>query len=145
MPPYNIDGTLLHGVRAPLTVRELYRDWLSDAAAGYRPSDRHEYIKSDKMDVLYQGMGQAARQMPRLQIMRLSLLDHHCAGPESGEFLEFNRDKDARVARLKINTQWDYRIGEEVISAWGLEGETAEQFRRTMNVTLPWYVEPRED
>ncbi|OJJ74820.1 hypothetical protein ASPBRDRAFT_27815 [Aspergillus brasiliensis CBS 101740] len=146
MPPYNIDGSLLLGLRAPLRVEQLFQGWLSDDFSTNTPTDQREYIKSDQMGVLYQAMGQAARHMPRLQIMRLSLLHYrYRTGIESGEFLEFNRGKDARIAHLRINTQWGYQIGEEVISAWGLEEETAEQFRRTMDVTMPWYVEPRED
>lgn len=96
------------------------------------------------MSVLYQAIGEAARQMPRLDSVCLSLLNFR-TGEESRESLKFSRDKNARTARLRINTQWEYRLGEEVISAWGLEGDVAEEFRRTMDVTLPWYVEPRED
>lgn len=138
-----VTGSTLLGVDPPLTRSHL----LFEGAYSWKwRCDRWEYIKCDDIGILYQAMGQAARQMPRLQRMRLSLLNYHSnMGSESGEYLDFNREKDARIAHLRINTQWGYQIGEEVISAWGLEGETAEQFRRTMDVTLPWYVEPRED
>ncbi|KAL3260031.1 hypothetical protein ABHI18_004860 [Aspergillus niger] len=137
MPPYDIDGSPLLCLDPPLT-----REDLLLAIDGF--SNRREYIRSANMSVLYQAIGQAARQMPRLDSVCLSLLKFR-TGEESRESLNFSRDKNARTARLRINTQWEYRLGEEVISAWGLEGDVAEESRRTMDVTLPWYVEPRED
>ncbi|GAT27143.1 similar to An01g06790 [Aspergillus luchuensis] len=140
VPPYNEDGSPLLGLDPPLTREAARRESLVNPPPKDRFSDRREYIKSADLGILYRAMGTAAQRMPRLQIMGLSLLNYR-TGEESNESLEFSRDKSARIAHLRINTQWGYRPGMEVISAWGLEGAVAEEFYHTMDVVLPWYVE----
>ncbi|PYH36898.1 uncharacterized protein BO87DRAFT_457203 [Aspergillus neoniger CBS 115656] len=140
VPPYNEDGSPLIGLDPPLTREAAVRESLANRSPKDRFPDRREYIKSADIGILYRDMGKAAQRMPRLQIMGLSLLNYR-TGEESNESLEFSRDKSARIAHLRINTQWGYRPGMEVISAWGLEGAVAEEFYETMDVVFPWYVE----
>lgn len=133
-------GSPLLGLDPPLTREAAVQESLANPPPKDRYSDRREYIKSADLGILYRAMGTAAQRMPRLQIMGLSLLNYR-TGEESDESLEFSRDKSARIAHLRINTQWGYRPGMEVISAWSLEGAVAEEFYNTMDVVLPWYVE----
>jgi hypothetical protein len=87
-------------------------------------------IRSDEVDKLYSAMGKAAQRMPQLRYLEVSLRG------ENGDWecLMFSRNLETQEAHLKISTEWGYDLGEEVITAWALEGEKAEEFRTKWSI-----------
>lgn len=87
-------------------------------------------IKSSQVDKLHKAMGHAAQKMPRLRRLKFSFRGE-IGEAGSNEYLDFSRDLATGRTRLNINTEWQYTMGEGLISAWGLKGEKADEFRDT--------------
>lgn len=90
-------------------------------------------IQSQELDALYQAMGQAVQRMPRLRLLKFSLRGEN-TDAEDSEFLEFSRDETSRETQLKMGTEWNYHLGDDVLAAWSwcLEGEKAKELRQTL-------------
>lgn len=73
--------------------------------------------------------------MPRLHKFKHSFrgADSDCG---SFEYLDFKRDFVTGQTRLEISSEWEYKMGEGVVSAWGLKGETADEFREKGCVSM---------
>ncbi|OJJ78801.1 uncharacterized protein ASPGLDRAFT_78010 [Aspergillus glaucus CBS 516.65] len=72
-------------------------------------------IKSSQVDKLYKAMGHAAQKMPRLRRLKFSFRGE-IGEAGSNEYLDFSRDLATGRTRLNINTEWQYTIGEGLIS-----------------------------
>ncbi|RHZ49205.1 hypothetical protein CDV55_101705 [Aspergillus turcosus] len=96
--------------------------------------DARGLIRSHEVDKLYSAIGKAAQRMPRLRFLEFKFRDE-TPRQVDWECLTFYRDRKTGGAELMIGTVWEYDLGEEVITAWGLEGEKAEKFR------TDWMVE----
>ncbi|GIK04040.1 hypothetical protein Aspvir_008115 [Aspergillus viridinutans] len=124
-PPYTADGKWILEVdpnREPLMeMADFDNGWNYDEL-GF---DARGLIRSDEVDKLYSAMGKAAQRMPRLRYLEFGFRG------ETGDWesLIFSRNLQTREAHLEISTEWEYDLGDEVITAWGLEGEKAEEFR----------------
>jgi hypothetical protein len=95
--------------------------------------DARGLIRSDEVDKLYSAMGKAAQRMPRLRFLEFRFRGE-TPSQEDWECLLFFRDEKTGEADLMISTDWEYKLGEEVITAWGLEGEKAEELRKYLRV-----------
>lgn len=80
-------------------------------------------------------MGLAVQRMPRLRKLKFSFRGE-IGERGSHEYLELERDLTTGKSILKISTEWEYKMGEKVISAWGLKDEKANEFRETWSVSL---------
>jgi hypothetical protein len=87
--------------------------------------DARGLIRSDEVDKLYSAMGKAAQRMPRLRYLEFGFRGENT----DWEGLIFCRNLETQEARLEIRTDWEYYPGEEVIIAWGLECDKADEFR----------------
>ncbi|RHZ67978.1 uncharacterized protein CDV56_109650 [Aspergillus thermomutatus] len=92
-------------------------------------------IRSDEVDKLYSAMGKAARRMPRLRYLEFRFRGE-TPTQEDWECLIFFQHSETGEAGLAICTEWKYNLGEEVIAAWGLEGEKAKEFRTYWTIQL---------
>ncbi|KAF4215052.1 hypothetical protein CNMCM5878_008511 [Aspergillus fumigatiaffinis] len=131
-PPYTADGKWIldvHPDQEPLMEMEDFDDGWDYDELGF---DARRLIRSDEVDKLYSAMGKAAQRMPQLRYFEFSLRG------ENGDWecLMFSRNLETREAHLKISTEWGYDLGEEVITAWALEGEKAEEFRTKWSIEL---------
>ncbi|PLB51992.1 hypothetical protein P170DRAFT_506899 [Aspergillus steynii IBT 23096] len=135
MPPYTADGKWIIDEDAEKENNARYRRSLCG------PRDMwtaHEYgkrglMKNHQLDKLYQAMGRAARQMPRLRLLSFTFRGEMCkdfsdVNFDTSESLHLSRDRESSAGtRLEINTVWKYQLGNDVISAWGLEREPIEK------------------
>ncbi|KAF7166689.1 hypothetical protein CNMCM5623_000233 [Aspergillus felis] len=124
-PPYTADGNWILEVdptKEPLMEMEDFDNGWDYDELGF---DARGLIRSDEVDKLYSAMGKAAKRMPRLRYLEFGFRGETA----DWEGLIFFRNLETSEARLEINTDWEYYLGEEVITAWGLEGEKAEEFR----------------
>ncbi|KAI9926940.1 hypothetical protein MW887_003318 [Aspergillus wentii] len=121
VPPNTPDGNLPQSLLKTILTRWEYETYYFGPLG---------IINSHEVDKLYIAIAKAAHQMPRLR-----RLYHLFRGEyESSEWLEFERD-DTGSARLSINSQFEYEIGEGVIAAWGL-GEMADEFKKRHHITM---------
>ncbi|GFG23715.1 hypothetical protein IFM61606_03603 [Aspergillus udagawae] len=124
-PPYTADGKWILEVnpnKEPLMEMEDFDNGWDYDELGF---DARGLIRSDEVDKLYSAMGKAAQRMPRLRYLHFGFRGE----TTDWEGLIFYRNLETQEARLVINTDWEYDLGEEVTTAWGLKGEKAKEFR----------------
>ncbi|KAF7118654.1 hypothetical protein CNMCM5793_008192 [Aspergillus hiratsukae] len=128
MPPYTADGKWIldndPDIETFVEMEDFDDQWDYDEM-GF---DRRGLIRSDEVDKLYSAMGKAAQRMPRLRFLVFKFRDE-TPGDGVWECLTFYRVQKTGKVELSIGTVWEYNLGEEVITSWGLEGEKAEEFR----------------
>ncbi|GIJ91463.1 hypothetical protein Asppvi_010429 [Aspergillus pseudoviridinutans] len=124
-PPYTADGNWILEVdpnKGPLMEMEDFDNGWDYDELGF---DARGLIRSDEVDKLYSAMGKAAQRMPRLRYLEFGFR----SGTTDSEGLIFGRNMETEEAYLVINTDWEYDLGEEVMTAWGSEGEKAKKFQ----------------
>lgn len=98
---------------------------------------KRRLVQSQELDAIYQAMGWAAQNMPQLRKLNLSL--HSGFGTDPSDYLNFDRDVNSKKATLSINTYYEYHIGEDVLSAWGLQDKRAEEFRQNKTIAFDYW------
>ncbi|KAL3456431.1 hypothetical protein BJX64DRAFT_296675 [Aspergillus heterothallicus] len=81
-------------------------------------------MRSEEADKMYAAIGHAAKRMPRLKRLEFSFraeVEDH----EPTETLQFETNHITGKSQLEIRTSRRYKMGERVITAWGLQGNPA--------------------
>ncbi|KAL4783344.1 hypothetical protein BJX76DRAFT_368471 [Aspergillus varians] len=136
VPPYTADGEwILDNDPEKDCVRDVEDDSLEPWSYFCDYYAERGLIKSREVDRLYEAMGLAARRMPRLRQLEFSFRGEFSELGNT-DWLKFRRDLVTGKTMLSFSTDWEYAMGEKVTSAWGLEGEKADEFQRTGSVSL---------
>ncbi|KAL4965805.1 uncharacterized protein BDV14DRAFT_199579 [Aspergillus stella-maris] len=135
VPPFAADGKWLldNDLQkwSATKVEEPDQPWDYEDGYSYR-----DILRSTEGNELFASIGLAAQRMPRLRDLGFSLRPEHNEGDATQE-LTFTRDLVTGNSRLEIKTGIpDYDVGENVTSAWRLNGEKAKKFREWSTIEL---------